>query len=371
MVAMSSIATRLQPDARAPTASVGSRGGTAGRAFRPARSAASSSRVHGAWVPSASMRMGPWSATGDRFTTPTPTTASNPDGPRISEPLRLDPPAQWGAPTHRAPGSKKPQSSAPSATGARGNNKQQDFALLAQACRRAGRLKEEAVAQYCSGVLYDNAGQRARAKDCYVRMLVAAQACPDDGASRAARMVAHNRLGVNLHGLGDHGGALQHHEAHLELADAAGKFVAHLNLGLTQMALGLLEPAATNYRHALRSAIRSGSMQGEAVACGNLALVGKQSGDLETARACLDRYLQLTEALSDTAGAVEAHHRLGDLAAEIGDLQGAGSHFESALTITATQPDQQAALAQTKIEIGLAQGNLQFSEWMITGFGAQ
>ena len=24
----------------------------------------------------------------------------------------------------------------------------------------------------------------------------------------------------------------------------------------------------------------------------------------------------------------------------------------------------------TKIEIGLAQGNLQFSEWMLTGFGA-
>ena len=120
----------------------------------------------------------------------------------------------------------------------------------------------------------------------------------------------------------------------------------------------------------LRSAIRAGSMQGEAVACGNLALVGKQSGDLETARACLDRYLQLTEALSDSVGAVEAHHRLGDLAAELGDLQGAGSHFESALSITSTQPEQQAALNATKIEIGLAQGTLQFSEWMLTGFGA-
>ena len=74
------------------------------------------------------------------------------------------------------------------------------------------------------------------------------------------------------------------------------------------------------------------------------------------------------QAFPESPDALNYH---GEFLVEIGDLQGAGSHFESALTITATQPDQQAALAQTKIEIGLAQGNLQFSEWMITGFGAQ
>ena len=70
----------------------------------------------------------------------------------------------------------------------------------------------------CSGVLLDNSGQRSKAKDCYVRMLAAAQACPDDGSSRAARMVAHNRLGVNLQALGDHATAMAHHDAHLQLA---------------------------------------------------------------------------------------------------------------------------------------------------------
>ena len=57
---------------------------------------------------------------------------------------------------------------------------------------------------------------------------------------------------------------------------------------------------------------------------------------------------------------------LGDLATELGDLDEAGAHFESALSITATQPEAQAALNATKIEIGLAQGAMAFSEWMMT-----
>lgn len=224
------------------------------------------------------------------------------------------------------------------------------------------------MAQYCSGVLLDNQGQRARAKECYKRMLVAAQASGDDAASRTALSVAHNRLGVNMHAMGDYERAMVHHEAHRELADAAGKFVAHLNIGLAQASLRRLDDAADNFREALRSAIRAGSMHGEAVACGNLALVGKQAGDLATARACLDRYLQLTEALADTAGAVEAHQRLGDLATMDHDLHEARAHFESALSITSAQPDAQAAQNATKIEIGLAQGSMEFSDWMLTAF---
>ena len=217
------------------------------------------------------------------------------------------------------------------------------------------------MAQYSSGVLHDNAGHRGRAKECYRRMLVAAEAVAESEARRTALMVAHNRLGVTLQGMGEHEKALAHHEAHRDLADAPAKFVAHLNLGLVHSAMGSLDAAASNLRDALRSAIRSGSMHGEAVACGNLALVGKQAGDTETARACLDRYLQLTEALADTMGAAEAHQRLGDLATELGDLDEAGAHFESALSITATQPEAQAALNATKIEIGLAQGAMAFS----------
>ena len=196
----------------------------------------------------------------------------------------------------------------------------------------------------------DNSGQLSRAKECYLRMLVAAQSCGEDAASRAALSVAHNRLGVNMHALGDFEQAMVHHEAQSELADPPGKFVAHLNIGLALAALERLDESAEHFREALRSAIRSGSMHGEAVACGNLALVGKQSGDIATARACLDRYLQLTEALADTAGAVEAHQRLGDLASFEGHLREAGEHFECALSITSTQPSAQVPRLRVESE---------------------
>ena len=340
--------------------------GTPGRAFRPARSSADSSRLHGSWQ-GGMARAGPWSATGasDRLVVQ-PANGSSTAGPRISESVRLDPPAHWGAPVHQQPGRPRPRTPGSSLTGARGTNKLTDFNMLATACHRAGKLKEEAVAHYCCGVLLDNAGQRVKARECYKRMLVAAQACGEEAASRVALSVAHNRLGVTLHALGEHEQALVHHEAHRALADAAGHFVAHLNLGLAHASLKQYEEASSHMREALRSAIRSGSMHGEAVACGNLSLVGRMTGDFETARACLDRYLQLTEVLADSLGAVEAHQRLGDLASEIGDMQSAGAHFESALSITTAQPDAQKQLNATKIDIGLAQGGMEFSEFLLT-----
>ena len=72
------------------------------------------------------------------------------------------------------------------------------------------------------------------------------------------------------------------------------------------------------------------------------------------------------QVLADSHGAVEAHQRLGDLASEIGDMQSAGAHFESALSITTAQPDAQKQLNATKIDIGLAQGGMEFSEFLLT-----
>jgi hypothetical protein len=61
----------------------------------------------------------------------------------------------------------------------------------------------------------------------------------------------------------------------LEIADVPGKFVAHTNLGLVEAAAGNFSAAAVNHRLALRCAIILRSIEGEALACGNLAAASR------------------------------------------------------------------------------------------------
>ena len=73
--------------------------------------------------------------------------------------------------------------------------------------------------------------------------------------------------------------------------------VRNVNARLAHERRGELEAAAGKYRLAQASAVRVGSVQGEALACGHLALVAKSLGDVLTARQCLADYVSLTEAL--------------------------------------------------------------------------
>jgi len=64
-------------------------------------------------------------------------------------------------------------------------------------------------------------------------------------------------------------------QRHLEIADVPGKFVAHTNLGLVEAAAGSYSTAAVKHRLALRCAIILRSIEGEALACGNLGLASR------------------------------------------------------------------------------------------------
>lgn len=64
-------------------------------------------------------------------------------------------------------------------------------------------------------------------------------------------------------------------QRHLEIADVPGKFVAHTNLGLVEAAAGNFSAAAVNHRLALRCAIILRSIEGEALACGNLGVASR------------------------------------------------------------------------------------------------
>ena len=294
---------------------------------------------------------------------------------RASEALRVVAPPQWGAPTHRVhsvevrpQGRRKPTIPSPRAASGGGDGASPraskslaDFGMLAAACHRAGRRRDEAIAHYCTGVLLDNQGLPARANVAYERMLQAALHCGD----ARARAVAHNHLGVNLHALGQFGGALESHKLHAEVADTAGKFVAFVNVGLAHAELGEHADAAEAHQQALRLAIRTSSQQGESLACANLALAGRGVGDLEMARSCMERRVQLAAALKDTKAEAEGLKALGRLAVEAGDLEQAGAHFEQA--VSAAEADE-LALNEAKVELGVNNGQVGFEEWMAAHF---
>ena len=46
--------------------------------------------------------------------------------------------------------------------------------MLATACRRVGRHRQEAIAHFSSGVLHENSGAPARAIGAYLKMIAAA-----------------------------------------------------------------------------------------------------------------------------------------------------------------------------------------------------
>lgn len=68
--------------------------------------------------------------------------------------------------------------------------------------------------------------------------------------------------------------AIEYHTKHKEVADVAGKFLAHINLGIIYNSMGDHEKSSINHQFALRYAIQMSSVAGQSVAIGNLGKVG-------------------------------------------------------------------------------------------------
>jgi hypothetical protein len=71
-----------------------------------------------------------------------------------------------------------------------------------------------------------------------------------------------------------YGEAVNYHMKHKEIADVAGKFLAHINLGIIYNSIGEFEKSSINHQFALRYAIQMSSVAGQSVAIGNLGKVG-------------------------------------------------------------------------------------------------
>ena len=92
----------------------------------------------------------------------------------------------------------------------------------------------------------------------------------------------------------------------------------------------------------------------ESVACGNLGVIGSLKGDITTAKACMERHLQLTSTLNDARGQGDALRQLGALASEEGNYQEAGRCYEQALQIAKDRGEQDFENL-AKCNLGVAQ----------------
>ena len=123
-----------------------------------------------------------------------------------------------------------------------------DYNILAFACKRAGKARDEGRAYYSTGVLFDNLGKYKQAIEQYKKFL---QVCKAIGDVHGEAL-SYNCIGVDYMKLGESSPdlfkeAIEYHTKHKEIADVAGKFLAHINLGIIYNNLGDHEKSSINH----------------------------------------------------------------------------------------------------------------------------
>lgn len=195
-----------------------------------------------------------------------------------------------------------------------------DYAMLAFACKRAGKSRDEGRSYYSTGVLCDNLGKYRKAIESYQKFL---QVCKAIGDVHGEAL-AYNCIGVDYQKLAEtdpafYTNAIEFHLKHKEIADVAGKFLAHVNLGIIYEKLGDIEKASINHQFALRYAIQMSSVAGQSIAIGNLGRIGSVSNvgamDSEKMQMFVERYLELSNELKYRKGEGSAYLQLGKLVA--------------------------------------------------------
>jgi tetratricopeptide (TPR) repeat protein len=256
-----------------------------------------------------------------------------------------------------------------------------DYNMLAFSSRRAGRHQMEAAAYYSMGVLLDNMEEYDKAIEQYKKFI---HVCKNKTKDAGLEALGYSCVGVGFHlmaampmlgeGLGQSSlkdsadpeinslnaaylqSSVKAHEKHLEIADDAGRFVAHTNLGLALTDLGLHVEAAKHHQDALRLAIRLQSTHGQSVAVGNLGMLGTKQGDMVTAKACMEQHLQLVQSLNDLSAESNAWMQLGLILHKEGAFEQAALYFDRSRRIS-MKTGEMGSMKRANCYIGVAQGN--------------
>ncbi|KAG7402335.1 hypothetical protein PHYBOEH_000043 [Phytophthora boehmeriae] len=253
-----------------------------------------------------------------------------------------------------------------------------EYSMLAESSKRAGRHDAECTAYLCLGILHDNVEDYSKAIDSYLLVLSISESTDN----KLFMGLSANCIGVNYQLLSASAreycytgkfvdpksrslqSALVYHQKHAEVADDAGKFVAHLNLGLTLGSLNRPNEAAHYYQEALRLAIQLNSAYGQSLAVGNLGLLASRQNDLETAVACMNQHLQLIQSCNDRPAETFAWIQLGHLASRRAEYEKAERAYDQAHRLAQELGDV-GTVKQCSCYLGVARARLHMQEYVL------
>eukprot|EP00406_Dinophysis_acuminata_P083777 CAMPEP_0179265692 /NCGR_PEP_ID=MMETSP0797-20121207/29034_1 /TAXON_ID=47934 /ORGANISM="Dinophysis acuminata, Strain DAEP01" /LENGTH=401 /DNA_ID=CAMNT_0020973907 /DNA_START=6 /DNA_END=1211 /DNA_ORIENTATION=- len=244
-----------------------------------------------------------------------------------------------------------------------------DLKLLADSAGRSGSVNQALQAYHKMGVVLDNQGLYAEAVKNYKHCLAL---CISSNNTQGEAL-AYNCLGIDSFKLGNHDEAIQYHNKHLELADGAGRLIAHTNLGIVFQAMELSEHAAIHHQHAIEYANRLGAKDAQCFTVGNLGIATAAQGDFQTSRICLQYHLTTAERQKHLYGDAKfahktlksvsdnAYRRLGVLNTNAGRLDEAASHFAKAMEASRSKGDQDSE-EKSGAMFGIAKGLQTFDQ---------
>jgi len=238
-----------------------------------------------------------------------------------------------------------------------------DSRMLAQACRRAGKIRLEGLAYYKIGVLNDNMRDYKNAIKQYKKFLSICLRTNDV----VGEALAYNSIAVDYQLIGGEKElkkSIEYHTKHRDMADIPGKFTAYCNLGIAYATLGQMDKAVYNHQNALRHAIHMSSLEGESLACANLGLTGAHQGDITMAKACVERHLQLSSGMKNSKGQLDARQNLGEIASQLQDFEKAAQEFNAALDIAESNPLETKSAKMAMCSLGIARGDAKFEKHM-------
>ena len=155
--------------------------------------------------------------------------------------------------------------------------------------------------------------------------------------------------------------ALEYHQQHSDIADAAGVFIANTNLGLIRGVKGDLSRSIEHHKQALQFAVRAQDKQAEALALANLSLIGRSQGDFTTAKVCVERNLELSSALKDSEASTDAYEQLGMLSGDKQDWNSASDYLLQALDLSEKQGSRVKS-NNIRCKLGFVNGTMRMEE---------